>query len=61
MKKKSLVILTVFILSLFSLICVSALSADIHISDKYTKVSADERIYFKVDIYYPENTVRKDL
>lgn len=52
---------TVFIFSLLSSTSVSAFSAEVHISDEYAKVSTGERIYFKVDIYYPENTVRKDL
>lgn len=42
-------------------IYVFAANVDIKITEKYTNVSAGERLYFNVDIKYPENTSRKDL
>jgi hypothetical protein len=38
-----------------------ALSATVNIPEKYTEVHAGDRIYFQIDIKYPENPVRKDL
>lgn len=40
---------------------VLALSASVHVPEKYTDVLAGERFYFEVDIKYPENISRKDL
>lgn len=39
----------------------SALSISMHVPEKYTDVIAGERIYFEVEIKYPENPNRKDL
>ena len=38
-----------------------ALSAQVHIPEKYTDVLAGERLYFELEIKYPENRTRKDL
>jgi len=38
-----------------------ALSAGVHVPEKYTDVLAGERFYFEIEIKYPENTSRKDL
>jgi hypothetical protein len=40
---------------------VFALSVSTNISEKYTEIQAGERLYFEVDIKYPENPQRKDL
>lgn len=39
----------------------NALSLVMHIPEKYTDVQAGERVYFEIDIKYPENPIRKDL
>ncbi len=38
-----------------------ALSAEVHVPEKYTDVRAGERFYFELEIRYPENRNRKDL
>jgi len=38
-----------------------ALSINVHIPEKYTDVQAGERLYFELEIVYPENPTRKDL
>jgi uncharacterized protein (DUF58 family) len=38
-----------------------ALSVGAHIPEKYSVVDAGERIYFELEIKYPENRARKDL
>jgi len=40
---------------------VSALSLAVHIPEKYTDVAAGERLYFEIEVKYPENPSRKDL
>ncbi|MCH7851049.1 MAG: hypothetical protein IH845_05390 [Nanoarchaeota archaeon] len=40
---------------------VSALSIFAHVPEKYTDIIAGERIYFEVEVQYPENPRRKDL
>jgi hypothetical protein len=40
---------------------VTALSADVHVPEKYTNVAAGDRFYFELEIKYPENPSRKDL
>jgi len=37
------------------------MSVDVHVPEKYTDVKAGERLYFEVEIKYPENTTRQDL
>jgi hypothetical protein len=38
-----------------------ALTAEVHVPEKYTEVKAGERFYFELEIRYPENKSRKDL
>lgn len=38
-----------------------ALSAAVHVPEKYTQVEAGDRFYFEIEIKYPENPSRKDL
>jgi len=40
---------------------VRALSVSTNISEKYTEIQAGDRLYFEIDIKYPENPQRKDL
>ena len=50
-----------FGLLLFPCSQVLAISASVHVPEKYTEVLPGERFYFEVEIKYPENTSRKDL
>ncbi len=58
---------TFFIVCVFSISAViaptaaHAFSVDAIISDQSTQVSGGDRLYFEVDIKYPENTTRQDL
>lgn len=54
---------TIFIVTLFLLSpsAAHALSLTVHVPEKYTNVSAGERLYFELDVKYPENPTRKDL
>ncbi len=62
MRKKRGLIVVLLVLTLFSISSsVSALSAVVHIPEKYTETTAGERVYFGVEIKYPENPSRKDL
>ncbi len=54
-------ILIVFGFFLLSLTSVSALSVAVHVPEKYTDVEAGERLYFEIEVKYPENPSRKDL
>ncbi len=38
-----------------------ALSINAHVPEKYAEIEAGERIYFEIEIKYPENPSRKDL
>lgn len=64
-KNKKIQLILVFLGSLFILLCehsyVHALSAAIHIPEKYTSIETGERLYFELEIKYPENPERKDL
>lgn len=40
---------------------IKALSVSTQIPEKYAEIQAGERIYFEIDIKYPENPIRKDL
>jgi len=40
---------------------VNALSVSTNISEKYAEIQAGDRLYFQIDIKYPENPQRKDL
>jgi len=64
-KNKTLLNLILFLVVL--IVCfvpikkVEAMSLNVHIPEKYTNVKAGERLYFEVEIRYPENLSRKDL
>ena len=49
-----------FILILF-INSVSAMTITINIPEKYSQVSAGEKVYFETEIKWPENDMRKDL
>jgi hypothetical protein len=38
-----------------------AASVSVHVPEKYTDVKAGERLYFEIEVKYPENNTRKDL
>lgn len=58
MRFKMIIFLVVFLALIdFS----SSLSATINIPEKYVNVNAGERIYFEIQVKYPENPQRKDL
>lgn len=59
--KNFFVICSVAIFLLCPTSIVLALSAQAHIPEKYTDVKAGERLYFELEIRYPENPARKDL
>ncbi|MBN2454444.1 hypothetical protein JXB11_02765 [Candidatus Woesearchaeota archaeon] len=61
--KKSQLILLGFALINFIILAVpaSALSIAVHVPEKYTDVTAGERLYFEIEVKYPENPSRKDL
>jgi hypothetical protein len=40
---------------------VSSLSLTVHVPEKYLDVVAGERVYFEIQVKYPENPQRKDL
>ncbi len=61
MKKLILIIAFLFVLNLFIMNYVSALSIVVHVPEKYTDVIAGERFYFEIEVKYPENPLRKDL
>ncbi len=59
--KKVYIMVFLFFFSFISIASVSALSVVVHIPEKYTNVNAGERLYFEIEIKYPENPSRKDL
>lgn len=61
MKKFSLTLLLFVAFTFISTTPVSALSVAVHVPEKYTDVVAGERLYFEIDVKYPENPSRKDL
>lgn len=61
MKKVVLILLGMILFSFISMISVSALSVVVHVPEKYTNVVAGERLYFEIEVKYPENPMRKDL
>lgn len=60
MKKIILIFVYIFLINL-SIFSALALSATVHVSEKYTEVLAGERLYFKAEIRYPENLQKKNL
>jgi hypothetical protein len=59
--KKSIMLVIVFVLLLSCLPSVMGLSAAVRIPEKYTEVKSGERVYFEIEIKYPENPSRKDI
>lgn len=59
MDKNYLILVGLLVFS--SCVPVSALSVFAHVPEKYTDIVAGERIYFEVEVEYPENPRRKDL
>jgi len=60
-KKLFFVLIFAVVIFLWPKSQVFALSAIVHVPEKYTDVLAGERFYFEIEIKYPENTSRKDL
>ena len=58
MKRLIFFLIIIFLINIAS---VSALSITAHVPEKYTDVVAGERLYFEIEIKYPENPSRKDL
>jgi len=58
---KVICVIFVYVEILFNAPDVRALSVSTNISEKYTEIQAGDRLYFEVDIKYPENPQRKDL
>lgn len=50
-----------FFIFLIGISFVSSLSLSVHVPEKYLDVVAGERIYFEINVKYPENPQRKDL
>jgi len=61
MKKGAWIIMALLVPSFINLTSVSALSLVVHVPEKYTDVHAGERVYFEIEVKYPENPTRKDL
>jgi len=65
MPKLFKIVLFTFVLICFGMFSnvspASALSVSTNISEKYSEIQAGERLYFEIDIKYPENPKRKDL
>lgn len=61
MRKIVLILLGVILFNFVSMASISALSVVVHVPEKYTDVSAGERLYFDIEVKYPENPRRKDL
>ena len=58
MKRLIFFLIAIFLINIAS---VSALSITAHVPEKYTDVVAGERLYFEIELKYPENPSRKDL
>ncbi len=56
---KILILFAVIIL--FNLYFVSSMSAKVFVPEKYSEVYTGERVYFGIEIKYPENPSRKDI
>jgi len=59
--KKALAVLILCLLFFLSPFYSSALSIAVRVPEKYTDIVAGERLYFELEIKYPENPSRKDL
>ena len=51
----------ILIIIFISLDPIFALNIGIHVPEKYAEIMAGQRIYFEVDLKYPENPSRKDI
>lgn len=60
-RKTGLFILLLLLMGLINVVSTSALSVAVHVPEKYTDIIAGERLYFEVEVKYPENPQRKDL
>ena len=58
---KVICVIFVYVEMLFNAPYTRALSVSTNISEKYTEIQSGDRLYFQVDIKYPENPQRKDL
>ena len=61
MKKMIIVLLSMLFALLLVSNLVSAMTVTINIPEKYSEVSAGEKVYFVTEVKWPENTGRKDL
>lgn len=50
-----------FAFFMYSVSSAYAMNITVRISDRYTEVRSGDRLYFEIDIKYPENPSRKDL
>lgn len=55
------IIFGIILFNLLSLSSVSAISIVTHIPEKYQEVYPGERLYFEIEVKYPENPTRVDL
>jgi|GEM_PF-1185365 len=63
-KNKYIKLFQIFLVIFFFFISfheAQALIISVNVPEKYTEVKAGERLYFEVEIRYPENPSRKDL
>ena len=61
MKKILLISIVTAMFILFGAKSAKALSVEVQIPEKYNDVEAGERLYFQIDVKYPENPTRIDL
>ncbi len=61
MKKSYGLLVAITIICFLYIMPASALSISVHVPEKYTEVNAGERLYFEIEVKYPENPSRKDL
>lgn len=57
-------VINVLLIGLFLVLIInltSAMTATINIPEKYSQVSAGEKVYFETEVKWPENIGRKDL
>ena len=58
-KRKAFLVAAILLFSLSGK--AEAMTVDVYIPEKYKDMTAGERLYFEVDIKYPENTTRRDI
>jgi hypothetical protein len=61
MKRVIIVLLSMMFVLLLFINLTSAMTATINIPEKYSQVSAGEKVYFETEVKWPENIGRKDL